>query len=198
MIESLTVGEKIPEIKAKAYFPKTDSIEEVMLPSKEKKWTILTFYPGDFTFVCATDIEELMKRYEDFKKNNAEIYTISTDSIYSHKAWVETSPRVKLSAIPMLEDFKKEITKSMGFLNDSTGAARRGVVIVDPEGVVQYLAVFNDALGKDVDHIYNAFLGLKYLYEHKAAAGHACIIPANWKPGKPAMEVDLVKDIGKL
>lgn len=194
----ISIGKKVPEFSAKAYFPKEDKIEEVKLPSNTGKWQILTFYPGDFTFVCAMDIEAFMSLKQKFEENGAEIYTISTDSVFSHKGWAGTSPRVSKSTLPMVEDFTKEITTNYGFLNEETGAARRGVTIVDPEGIVQYFSVFNDALGKDAEHIFNAFMGLKKIHDTTTSEGHICAIPANYKAGNEAMDIDTVKDIGKL
>jgi peroxiredoxin (alkyl hydroperoxide reductase subunit C) len=98
----------------------------------------------------------------------------------------------------MLEDFNKKISTEYGFLNSSTGSARRGVVIIDPEGKVQYIALFNDGLGKDAAHIYTAFMGLKYLHDTPSEEGHMCAIPANWKIGDKALDINIVKDIGKL
>ncbi|EQD47035.1 alkyl hydroperoxide reductase subunit c, partial [mine drainage metagenome] len=112
--------------------------------------------------------------------------------------WAQTSPRVQKSTIPMVEDFNKEITKRFGLLNAQSGQARRSVVIIDPDGNIQYMAAFNNNLGKDADHILNAFLGLKYLRDHPAKEGHMCAIPANWKKGNDALDIDVVKDIGKL
>ncbi|EQD57372.1 alkyl hydroperoxide reductase/ Thiol specific antioxidant/ Mal allergen, partial [mine drainage metagenome] len=166
--------------------------------SDKGKWVVLTFYPGDFTFVCATDVEAFTEKYDDFAKNGAVIYGISTDSIFSHKEWAETSPRVKLSRIPLIEDFNKKISEAYGFLNKETGAARRGTVIIDPDGKVQYMSIHNDGLGKDAEHIYTSFMALKYMRDTPAEKGHICAIPANWRVGKEALNIDTVKDIGKL
>ena len=192
------IGGKAPEISAKAWYPEKGNIEDFVLSKNSGKWVILTFYPGDFTFVCATDIEAFMSNYDEFRKNGAEIVAISTDSVFSHKAWSDSSPRVKESKIPLVEDFNKKISESYGFLNRKTGAARRGTVIVDPDGIVQYLSIHNDALGKDVDHIFTSFMGLKYVRDTKAAEGHVCAIPANWRLGNRTLDIDVVKDIGKL
>ncbi|MGC8586273.1 MAG: peroxiredoxin [Candidatus Micrarchaeia archaeon] len=194
----IEVGDLAPEIRAKAYFPEQKEIKEIDLRQYRGKWVILAFYPGDFTFVCATDIEGFMEQYDKFIKGNAVILGVSTDSVYSHKAWTDTSPRVKKSKIPLVEDYTKEISNAYGFLNRETGAARRGLVIIDPEGKVQYYAMFNDGLGKDIEHIYNAFMGLKVLHDTPAKKGHICVIPANWKPGKKTLDIDVVADIGKL
>ncbi|MEM0075832.1 MAG: peroxiredoxin [Conexivisphaerales archaeon] len=192
------IGKEAPDFHAKVYFPETKEIKEINLSQYKGKWVVLTFYPGDFTFVCATDLEAITQRYDDFKKANAQVFAISTDSVYSHKAWSDTSPRVSKSSVPLIEDFNKEITSVYGFLNSETGAARRGLVIIDPEGRLQYYAVFNDALGKDIDHIINALNGLRIIHDTPVEQGHICIIPANWKQGQKPMEIDIVNDIGKL
>jgi peroxiredoxin (alkyl hydroperoxide reductase subunit C) len=193
----ITTGDAAPDIDANAYFPKDDKVDGVRLKDSRGKWVVLTFYPGDFTFVCATDIEALMVKYADFLKNGAVLYAISTDSVYSHRAWAQTSPRVQKSAIPMIEDIKRSISASYGFLNERTGTAKRSVVIIDPDGLVQYLSVSNDLLGKDAEHIYNAFMGLKHIYNNKAEKGKIFAIPAGWKPGDKPIRADVVKDIGK-
>ncbi len=194
----ISIGKEAPEFRSKAYFPKEDSIREIRLPEKDGKWKILTFYPGDFTFVCATDIEAFMSMKQMFEKAGAEIYAISTDSVFSHKGWAQTSPRVSKSTIPMIEDHRKEITSAYGFLNEESGSSRRGTTIIDPDGKVQYYSIFNDALGKDAEHIYTALMALKKIRETKADEGHICAIPANWRVGNEVLNVDTVKDIGKL
>ncbi|MGC8587360.1 MAG: peroxiredoxin [Candidatus Micrarchaeia archaeon] len=197
-MQSIEIGENVPDINARAWFPEKKEIAEFNMSKQKGRWTILTFYPGDFTFVCATDLEALTERYDDFKKNGADVFAISTDTVYSHKMWSETSPRVKNSPIPLVEDHKKEISSAFGFLNSKTGSARRGLVIIDPQGRLQYYAQFNDALGKDINHVYYALMGLKYISEAKEADGHICVIPANWKIGEKALDIDVVNDIGKL
>lgn len=194
----IEIGEAAPKISAKCYYPANDEIRKYSLGSDMGKWVILTFYPGDFTFVCATDVEAFAEIHEKFMQNGAEIYAISTDSIFSHKQWSKTSPRVKKSNIPLIEDFTKRVSTDYGFLCASTGAARRGTVIIDPDGKVQYLSIHNDDLGKDADHVFNSFMGLKYIRDHPTEAGKACKIPANWKVGKETLKVDTVKDIGAL
>ncbi|MGC8538205.1 MAG: redoxin domain-containing protein, partial [Candidatus Micrarchaeia archaeon] len=99
MQSQIDIGQTAPEIQAKCYFPNDADIKDYKLSNDKGKWVILTFYPGDFTFVCATDVEAFTQKYDDFAKNGAVIYGISTDSIFSHKEWAETSPRVKQSKI---------------------------------------------------------------------------------------------------
>ncbi|MGC8629363.1 MAG: peroxiredoxin [Candidatus Micrarchaeia archaeon] len=194
----MEIGKEVPDFEANTYFPETKEIKKIKLSDYRGKWVLLTFYPGDFTFVCATDLEAITDRYDEFRKANVQVFAISTDSVYSHKAWADTSPRVSKSPVPMVEDYKKAITTAYGFLNSDTGGARRGMAVVDPEGRLQYYALFNDALGKDIDHILNALNGLRVIHDTPVEKGHICIIPANWKQGQKPMTIDVVNDIGKL
>jgi len=192
------VGKKAPEFEARAYLPEAKSIKKIKLSDYKGKWVILTFHPADFTFVCATDLEAFANYYDKFKKEGAEILAISVDSVFSHKVWVETSPRVKMVKYPLVEDIKREISTSYGFLNEATGLTKRGTVIINPDGIIEYISIFNDRLGKDVNHIYNAFLGLKYLYENPPKPEGFDIIPAGWKEGERVIKVNLPDDIGKF
>jgi peroxiredoxin (alkyl hydroperoxide reductase subunit C) len=196
--EMIDVGVQAPEFKSKAYFPAENKVKEIKLSDYRGKWVILTFHPGDFTFVCATDLEAFQAHYEKFKENNAEILGVSTDSVYSHKVWVETSPRVSKVKFPLVDDIKKEISSAYGFLNPTSGMTRRGTVIINPDGVVEYVAVFNDRLGKDVPHIYNAFINLKYLYEHPPKPEEFDIIAANKGEGFQSIRIRIPDSIGKL
>ncbi|MCW1292434.1 MAG: peroxiredoxin [Candidatus Rehaiarchaeum fermentans] len=196
----MEIGHEAFNFKARAYFPDKDEIKEIKLSDYRGRWVLLAFYPGDFTFVCATDIEALMERYDEFQSNNVSVFVVSTDTVYSHKGWVKVSPRVSKSKIPMIEDHKKEIVTNYGFLNSETGMSRRGMVIIDPEGNLQYYSIFNDALGKDIDHIMYVIKGLITIYNSKESEGHICIIPARSRAQSEIkkMEIDVVKDIGKL
>ncbi|PMP94027.1 MAG: peroxiredoxin, partial [Nitrososphaera sp.] len=162
----IEIGSPAPNFTANAFFPAENAVRKLSLSELRGKWVVMTFHPGDFTFVCATDLQAFQNYYDRFKAEGAEILAISTDSVYSHKVWWETSPRVSKVRYPLVEDISKSISSAYGFLNSQTGMTRRGTVIVDPDGNVQYVSVFNDRLGKDVGHVYNAFQGLKYIYSH--------------------------------
>ncbi|MFP3225009.1 MAG: peroxiredoxin [Nitrososphaeria archaeon] len=194
----IEVGKPAPDFTAKAFFPSEKKIKQIKLSDYKGKWVVLTFHPGDFTFVCATDLEAFQAYYDKFKALNAEILAVSEDSIYSHKVWWETSPRVKKVTYPLVEDIRKDIATVYGFLNTDTGMTKRGTVIIDPDGIVQYISVFNDRLGKDVRHVLNALKGLKYIYEHPAEPEEFDIIPANWEEGQPVIKIRIPDDIGKL
>ncbi|MGC8601553.1 MAG: peroxiredoxin [Thermoprotei archaeon] len=194
----IEVGSPAPNFTARAFFPASNVIKNISLSDYKGKWVIITFHPGDFTFVCATDLAAFQSYYEKFKAANAEVLAVSTDSIYSHKVWWETSPRVGKVMYPLVEDITKSISGAYGFLNAQTGMTKRGTVIIDPDGIVQYISAFNDRLGKDVGHIYNAFEGLRYIYSHPGTPEQFDIIPAGWKAGEPVMPIKVPDDIGKL
>jgi len=194
----VTVGDKAPEFESKAYFPAEKKVSNIKLSDYKGKWVLLTFHPGDFTFVCATDLEAFQAFYDKFKENNAEVLAISTDSIYSHKMWVETSPRVGKVKFPLVDDLKKEISATYGFLNQVSGMTRRGTVIIDPDGIVRFIEIQDDRLGKDLTHIYNAFINLKYLYEHPPKPDEFEIIAANKGEGFHNITIRIPDSIGKL
>jgi len=194
----IEIGSPAPNFTANAFFPAEKAVRKLSLSELKGKWVIITFHPGDFTFVCATDLQAFQNYYDRFKAANAEVLAVSTDSVYSHKMWWETSPRVGKVTYPLVEDISKSISSAYGFLNPQTGMTRRGTVIIDPDGNVQYFAVFNDRLGKDVGHIYNAFEGLSYIYSHPGTGEEFDIIPADWKAGQPPITIRVPSDIGKL
>jgi peroxiredoxin (alkyl hydroperoxide reductase subunit C) len=193
----IEIEKLVPKFELRAYFPDKDTIETIQVPIPGK-WNIITFHPGAFTFVCATDIEVLGSLQKDFENNGGVLLAVTTDTIYSLKMWHKTSPRVGKTNVPLVEDNKRELTVALDLLNTSTGMARRGVVITDPEGRLQYFSVFNDALGKDAKHIYRSFLGLKAIHDAPKEEGHMTAVPAGWEPGQELLKIDLNKDIGKL
>ncbi|MCL4362429.1 redoxin domain-containing protein [Candidatus Parvarchaeota archaeon] len=196
----MEIGKEVFEFKEKAYFPDSDEIKLIDLKNYRGKWVLLTFYPGDFTFVCATDIEALMEKFSEFESEGIAVFVISADTVFSHKGWVQASPRVSKSKIPMIEDPKKEVITNYGFLNSETGGARRGMVIIDPDGKLQYYSIFNDALGKDIGHIMFALKGLKAIYNAIEVMRPALLSRKTSKSTETVktMDVDTVKDIGKL
>jgi len=194
----IEVGSPAPDFTARAYFPDTNEVKTIKLSDYKGKWVVLTFHPGDFTFVCATDLEAFQAYYDKFKANNAEVLAVSTDSVYSHKVWVETSPRVKNVKFPLVDDISKQISAAYGFLNPQSGMTKRGTVIINPDGIVEYISVHNDRLGKDVAHIFNAFMNLKYLYEHPPSPNEFDIVAANKGEGHKVLHIRIPNDIGKL
>ncbi|MEO6835152.1 MAG: peroxiredoxin [Candidatus Tumulicola sp.] len=156
--------------------------KEVRLTDYRGKWLVLFFYPLDFTFVCPTEITALSDHSDEFKEFDAEILGCSTDSVFSHWAWINT-PREKNgiagTTYPLAADFTKETARAYGVLDESSGAAKRGLFIIDPDGVLKYAVVTDDSIGRSVDETLRVLQALQ--------TGGLC--PADWKPGKQLLAV---------
>jgi len=140
------------------------------------KWLVLFFYPADFTFVCPTEIRGFNAALESFKKLGAEIVGVSTDSKYSHLAWIERGDLGELH-YPLLADFTKETARNYGVLEEATGVALRGLFIINPQGAIQYQVVQNLDVGRSVDEVLRVLSGLQ--------TGGLC--PLNWQPGEKTL-----------
>lgn len=160
--------------------------KDISLESYKGKWVILFFYPLDFTFVCPTEITALSDAAPEFAKRNAEIIGVSTDSKFSHLAWINT-PRAEGGlgdiAYPLVADFTKKISDDYGVLLDG-GMALRATFIIDPEGNVQFELVHDLGIGRNVDEVIRNLDALQYVKKH----GEVC--PAGWRPGKDTMIPD--------
>jgi peroxiredoxin len=143
---------------------------------------VFFFYPLDFTFVCPTEILALSDRYEDFTAIGAEVLGASTDSVFSHWAWINT-PRDKNGIaglkFPLVADYKKETAIAYDVLDEVDGKAQRGLFIIDPEGVLKYMTVTSDNVGRSVDETLRVLQALQ--------TGGLC--SADWKPGKELLTV---------
>ena len=146
------------------------------------KWLIFFFYPLDFTFVCPTEITALSDRYDEILDLDAEVLGVSTDSVHSHFAWLNT-PREKNgiagTRFPLGADYTKEVARAYGVLEEETGVAQRGLFIIDPEGVLRYAVVTADNVGRSVDETLRVLQALQ--------SGGLC--PAEWTPGKQLLQV---------
>lgn len=156
--------------------------KEISLSDYHGKWLIFFFYPLDFTFVCPTEILALSDRYDEITDLGAEVLGASTDSVFSHFAWIST-PRDKNGIaglkFPLVADFTKETARAYGVLNEDSGAAQRGLFIIDPEGTLKYATVTDDNVGRSVDETVRVLQALQ--------TGGLC--PAEWTPGKQLLAV---------
>jgi peroxiredoxin 2/4 len=154
--------------------------EKVRLSDYRGKWLVLFFYPLDFTFVCPTEITALSDRYEEFQELNADILGVSTDSKFSHRAWINT-PREEngLGPIkyPLAADTTHKVSRDYGVLVEDEGIALRGLFIIDPEGIVRYQVVHDENIGRSVDETLRVLQALQ--------TGGLC--PSDWKPGQKTL-----------
>lgn len=178
----LQVGKRAPDFD----MPSTKDLkalkENVKLSDYKGKWLIMFFYPLDFTFVCPTEIKAFNDRLDDLKKAGAELLAVSTDSVYSHRAWINT-PEDKngLGSLkfPLASDITKDVSRDYGVLLEDKGIALRGLFIIDPDGTLQYQVVHALNIGRSVDETLRVLEALK--------TGGLC--GADWKPGQKTLQV---------
>ncbi|MCL7986640.1 peroxiredoxin [Sphingobacterium sp. lm-10] len=153
----LTIGNRLPEFTKKAIFTKENGIEIVDITntyaSKQEKWTILFWWPKDFTFVCPTEIIEFDERSADFTSRNALVIGASTDSEFVHLGWRQSHPGLAKLSIPMLADTSKSLAEEMGILDADEKVAYRATFIIDPNGIIQWLSVYPMNVGRNVDEV---------------------------------------------
>ena len=188
----LKIGEKIPDFELEAYHE--GKIKRIKLSNyqKQDKWLVLLFYPADFTFICPTELEEAAKYYSQFKKLGAEILSVSTDTVYTHKAWHDSSPAVKKVKFPMVADPARKLCRAFGTLIEEEGVSLRATFIVDPDGKLVVMEIHDNSIGRSIEEIFRKLQAAKYVRGHK---GEVC--PASWKPGKKTLKpgLDLVGKI---
>ncbi|OGX06155.1 MAG: thioredoxin peroxidase [Omnitrophica bacterium RIFCSPLOWO2_12_FULL_50_11] len=173
---SIRVSDKIPSISAEALLP-NGKVDTIDLSSYRGKWLVVFFYPLDFTFVCPTEIRGFNSRYEDFRRLGAEVVSISTDSVYSHKAWVEHG--LGPVKFPMVGDTNHNVAEAFGVLLPEKGIALRGTFIIDPKSIVRS-AVINDLpVGRSVDET------LRTLQALQTGELTGC----EWQPGQETIKV---------
>jgi NADH-dependent peroxiredoxin subunit C len=192
----LSIGSVLPVLTLKVYDPKKD--EEATIATagyKGKKWLIFFFYPADFTFICPTELEEMAGLYADFEKEGAEVLSVSTDTVFVHKAWHDNSEAIKKVKFPMVADQTGNLAKLFGTYIRSGGDAGlslRGSFIVDPDGVLKALEIHDNSVGRSAGELLRKLKAAKFVREH---GGQVC--PASWEPGdntlKPGLDL-----VGKI
>ncbi len=176
--QTAKVGEAAPGFTLDALVgtEKGKEFKQISLKEFYGKWVVLFFYPMDFTFVCPTEIKGFNEAAATFKKLNAVLLGVSTDSKYSHLAWAQRGDLGSLQ-FPLLSDLKKEAAASYGCLDQQAGVALRALYIIDPEGVLQYQVVHNLDVGRSVDETLRVLEALQ--------TGSLC--PLGWKPGEKTL-----------
>jgi NADH-dependent peroxiredoxin subunit C len=156
------------------------------------KWSIFFFYPADFTFVCPTELGDLADHYEEFKKLEVEIYSVSTDTHFTHKAWHDASETIGKIQYPMLGDPTLEISRNFDILRENQGLADRGTFLVDPDGVIQVVEITAEGIGRNAAELLRKVRAAQYVRNHP---GEVC--PAKWEEGEETLapSLDLVGKI---
>jgi len=140
------------------------------------KWAIFFFYPADFTFVCPTELEDLAGIYPTLQSLNVEVYSVSTDTHFSHKAWHDTSPAIGKINYYMLGDQSGTITNNFDVMRPGVGLADRATFLVDPEGVIQFMEITSEGVGRNATELLRKVKAAQYVAAHP---GEVC--PAKWE-----------------
>ena len=150
------------------------------------KWAVFFFYPADFTFVCPTELEDLANKYEEFKAAGCEIYSVSCDSHFVHKAWHDASDTIKKIKYPMLADPTGRLARDFEVMIEADGMAERGSFIVNPEGRIVAYEVIAGNVGRNADELYRRVQASQFVAEH---GDQVC--PAKWQPGAETLKPSL-------
>lgn len=156
------------------------------------KWSVVFFYPADFTFVCPTELGDLADHYAEFQSMGAEIYSVSTDTHFTHKAWHDASEEIGKIQYPMLGDPAWTLAKNFEVLIEAEGMADRGTFVIDPEGKIQIVEINAGGIGRDASELLRKLKAAQYVHAHP---GEVC--PAKWKEGDATLapSIDLVGKI---
>lgn len=181
----VSVGQIVPNFEMEVFDPKRNDFGKISLEGlvKEKKWTVLCFYPADFTFVCPTELKDLGDKYEELKKAGAEVISVSTDTKYSHLAWKDTEKLMKDVKYPMAADPTGTVSRLFGVYDEKTGLALRGTFIINPDGKLVASEVNFYNVGRSAAELVRKTLANVYLMKHPE---EAC--PANWSEGAKTLK----------
>lgn len=156
------------------------------------KWSVVFFYPADFTFVCPTELGDMADLYPEFQKLGVEVYSVSTDTKFTHKAWHDASETIKKIKYPMIGDPTGTITRNFDVMIEEAGLALRGTFVVNPDGVIKLAEVNDNSIGRDAKELLRKVQAAQYVATHN---GEVC--PAKWTPGNTTLKpsIDLVGKI---
>jgi NADH-dependent peroxiredoxin subunit C len=184
------IGSTIKPFTAQAF--KEGKFVQVTDADTKGKWAVFFFYPADFTFVCPTELEDLADIYPQLQKMGVEVYSVSTDTHFSHKAWHDTSPAIGKINYYMLGDQNHVLSTNFDVLREGQGLADRGTFVVDPEGVIQLVEITSEGVGRNAAELLRKIKAAQYIAAHP---GEVC--PAKWEEGAETLapSLDLVGKI---
>ncbi|MDL1866137.1 peroxiredoxin [Betaproteobacteria bacterium PRO4] len=184
------INTTIKPFKATAYH--NGDFIEVSEATLKGKWSVIVFYPADFTFVCPTELEDLADNYAEFQKAGVEVYTVSTDTHFTHKAWHDSSSVVRKVQYPMIGDPTRQLARNFDVLIEEEGLALRGSFIINPEGQIKAFEVQDLSIGRNAAELLRKVKAAQYVSTH---SGEVC--PARWTEGASTLKpsIDLVGKI---
>ncbi|MDR1359042.1 MAG: peroxiredoxin [Coriobacteriales bacterium] len=184
------IGKEVSDFKVMAYV--NDDFKEVSKDDLLGRWNVFVFYPADFTFVCPTELSDLADHYEQFKKIGVEVYSVSCDSHFVHKAWHDASKTIQAISFPMLGDPTAALARDFEVYIEDEGMALRGSFVINPEGKIVSYEVNENSIGREASELLRKVQAAQFVAEH---GDQVC--PAKWRPGaetlKPSLDL-----VGKL
>jgi NADH-dependent peroxiredoxin subunit C len=184
------INTKVKPFKATAY--QNGKFIDVSNETIKGKWSVFVFYPADFTFVCPTELEDLANTYAEFQKLGVEIYGVSTDTHFAHKAWADTSEAIKKVKYPLIGDPTATLSRNFEVLIEEEGLALRGSFVINPEGEIKLYEIHDNGIGRDASELLRKVKAAQYVASHP---GEVC--PAKWQEGaktlKPSLDL-----VGKI
>ncbi|KJJ85925.1 peroxiredoxin [Candidatus Omnitrophus magneticus] len=189
------IGEILSDFTMEAYLPEKKDFGKIVLSDilKSGKWLILFFYPADYTFVCPTELADIGEKYDTFKKEGAEIISVSTDTHFVHMAWQSYEKLLSGVKYPMAADPTHELSKNLGVYDAVTGLSYRGTFIIDPSGKIVSTEVNYYPVGRNSDELLRKFRAFKFVNDNPAQ-----VCPAKWNIGGKTLTPgkDLVGKVG--
>lgn len=187
---STIINSKLPDFKVQAYHK--NEFKTVTSKDLAGKWSIFFFYPADFTFVCPTELVDLNDKYAELQKMGVEVYSVSTDTHFTHKAWHDTSDSIKKINYPMLADPTGHLSRAFGVYIEEEGLAYRGTFLVDPDGLIKLAEIQDNGIGRNADELLRKTQAAQFIRNNPNE-----VCPAKWKPGSDTLKpgLDLVGKI---
>src|SRR5690606_1017432 len=184
------INTEIKPFKAQAF--KDGKFIEVTEADLKGKWAVFFFYPADFTFVCPTELGDVADHYAELQKLGVEVYSVSTDTHFTHKAWHDSSETIGKIKYTMIGDPTRQISRNFGILREDQGLANRGTFIVDPQGIIQAVEITAEGIGRNAADLLRKVKAAQYVAAHP---GEVC--PAKWEEGEATLapSLDLVGKI---
>jgi peroxiredoxin (alkyl hydroperoxide reductase subunit C) len=184
------INSQLPAFKVQAYHQ--EQFKTVTDADVRGTWAVLFFYPADFTFVCPTELGDLAEKYAQLQKLGVEVYGVSTDTHFVHKAWHDTSETIRKVDFPLLADPTGTLTRAFGVHIEEEGLAYRGTFVIAPDGTVKIAEIHDNGIGRNSDELLRKIQAAQFVASHP---GDVC--PAKWKPGASTLKpgLDLVGKI---
>ncbi|MEF3280739.1 MAG: redoxin domain-containing protein [Elusimicrobiota bacterium] len=181
----ITVGMKVENFEFEGYDPKKNCFSKFSLKDslKGKKWTVLVYYPADFTFVCPTELEDLAEKHSELEKMGVNVLSVSCDTKFVHMAWKENEKLLKNVSYFMATDPLGKMAKKFGVFDENSGVSYRATIIINPDGILSGVEVNLNNVGRNMDELVRKIKALIYTYNNPQE-----VCPAKWEPGKKTLK----------